>query len=118
MNDSMPTGTFAQNYATDKQTISSLQDVGEQCQAARKKLFDGLDALAPGLIGAAGSAAQNFKTNIDEAIGQINTVGDQVAEALVTATNQSSSDDEAAGQQLNTQMGQLDDYKGLLSSGQ
>lgn len=110
--------TFQQDFSTDAATIKSLEDVGERCEAARKKLYDGLDALAPGLIGAAGNAAQTFKTDINTGIEQINKVGDEVAEALRAATNQSSSDDADAAQDLNQQMSGMDQAKSLLSGGQ
>lgn len=111
-------GQFAQDYDTDQATIKSLRDLGERTTAAKTKLYHDLDSLAPGLIGAAGSSAQNFKAEITAAISQINKIGDDIADALVSATNQSSADDADAAQQLNKQAESIGSHQHNLANGQ
>lgn len=108
----------ALNWETDKKVIGSLRDLDDALNAQRNTLFDELDQLGLGLRGSAGTSAQHFKTQVDNQIQAISQVGQAVAEALESATNQSTADDEAASEELNATVSDVDATLDVLKSGQ
>ncbi len=108
----------ALSWETDKKVIGSLRDLDDALNGHRNVLFGELDELGLGLQGAAGKSAQHYKIQVDEQIKAISQVGQAVAEALESATNQSTSDDESAAEELNSTVQDVDATLDVLKSGQ